>query len=103
MIGDVPYDPMWSADQLAKTLKVNENFSYARLTALHMQAEPPKNIGTFVQREPGSKPLGHILIVDSGAAGPDGGERMFSSSIFVAGEEADVDVWRLAAAQPAVN
>jgi hypothetical protein len=92
MIGEVKYLASWTMDELARTCTVNENDSFAVLTALR-SIEPAANIANFVRANSraGSNDL---LIVAKGIKPNLDAKLLFTASIYVQNALADVDIYR---------
>lgn len=92
MIGDIKYSASWTMDELTRTCKENENYSFAALTALR-SSDPAANIASFTRTNPRAL-LNDLVIVAKGTK-PASATLLFSANIYVQNVLTDVDVYRM--------
>jgi hypothetical protein len=96
MVGTFAVAGNLSMSNLAATLTRNEA-DFTRLTALEVDTRPgsSQNMATFENED---DQLGQLGIVARGAASP--GTKILSPTVFINNTKTDIDVYRLALADP---
>ena len=89
MPGTVPVPGDMSMDDLAATLTSHEQLTFEQLTSLAPDDSHARNLATFVAQ---NNTLGELCICASGTTGT--GTKLFTTSAFIHGEKAKIDVYR---------